>query len=152
MYQSEPLPEELTLAGPVAATLHVETDCPDTDFVVKLIDVHPDGTAMLLMDGVLRLMYREGNVEPQRAKQGEVLEVTIQPGDIHHTFPKGHRLGVDVTSSNFPRRIRNTNSGNPVLAADTEADIRVAYNTVHHGGARPSFLSLSVAPTAPAQG
>ena len=130
----------------------METDCPDTDFVVKLIDVHPDGTAMLLMDGVLRLMYRAGNAEPQRAEPGEILAVTIQLGDIHHTFPKGHRLGVDMTSSNFPRRIRNTNSGNPVLAADTEANMRVAHNTVHHGRAEPSFLSLSVSPTAPSLG
>ena len=144
-YHSEPLVEELTLAGPVTATLHVETDCRDTDFVVKLIDVHPDGTAMLLMDGVVRLMYRNGGVEPQRATPGEIIGVALHLGDIHHTVAVGHRLGVDVTSSNFPRRIRNTNSGNPVLAADGEADIRVAHNVVHHGAERPSFVSLMVA-------
>jgi predicted acyl esterase len=70
--------------------------------------------------------------------------VTIYLGDIYHTFRAGHCIEVDVTSSNFPRRARNTNSGRPVLANDGDADIRVATNTVHHAEETPSFVELPV--------
>ena len=125
-------------------TLHVQSDCPDTDFVAKLIEVEPDGRAMLLMDGVVRAMYRDPSAEPQPLMPDRVYRLTIDLGDIHHTFRAGNRIEVDVTSSNFPRRARNTNSGNPVLANDSEADIRVATNTVHHDDATPSFVELLV--------
>ncbi len=73
---------------------------------------------------------------------GRVERVTIGLGDICHTLAAGSRIEIDVTSSNFPRRVRNTNSGHPVLADDADADIRVARNTVHHGPATPSFVEL----------
>jgi predicted acyl esterase len=76
--------------------------------------------------------------------------LTIGLGDICHTLRAGSRIEIDVTSSNFPRRARNTNSGNPVLANDVEADIRVATNAVHHGAATPSYVELPVFRTAPA--
>ena len=124
-----PLEEDLTIAGEVRVTLHVQSDCPDTDFVAKLIEVEPDGRAMLLMDGVVRAMYRDSSVStPQHLEPDRVYRLTINLAHIHHTIRAGNRIEVDVTSSNFPRRARNTNSGNPVLANDTEADIRVATN------------------------
>jgi putative CocE/NonD family hydrolase len=144
IYRGEPLAEDLTIAGAVRVTLHVQSDCRDTDFVAKLIEVEPDGRAMLLMDGVVRAMYRESSPEPQPLAPDRVYRLTIDLAHIHHTFCAGSRLEVDVTSSNFPRRARNTNRGNPVLARDTEADIRVATNTVHHGEATPSFVELPV--------
>jgi predicted acyl esterase len=94
--------------------------------VAKLIELHEDGRAMLLMDGVVRAMYRDVAAGPQHLMPDQVYQLTIHLGDIHHTFTAGKRLQVDITSSNFPRRARNTNSGNAVLADDTEADIRVA--------------------------
>jgi len=144
VYRGEPLAEELTIAGNVRVTLHVQSDCPDTDFVVKLIELLPDGQAMLLMDGIVRAMYREGTAEPQHLEPDRVYRVTIGLGDIHHTVHAGSRIEVDVTSSNFPRRARNTNSGHPLLARDSEPDIRVARNAVHHGAATPSFIELPV--------
>ena len=72
-------------------------------------------------------------------------------GDIHHTFAAGSRLQVDITSSNFPRRARNTNSGNPVLADDTAADIKIATNAVHHREEWPSFIVLPVLTTSKAE-
>jgi putative CocE/NonD family hydrolase len=144
IYRGEPLAADLTIAGEVRVTLHVQSDCPDTDFVAKLIDLHPDGRAMLMMDGVIRAMYREPSGAPRPLLQGRVERLTINLGQIHYTFRPGHRIGVDVTSSNFPRRARNTNSGNPVLANDREADIRVATNTVHHAESTPSFLEIPV--------
>ncbi|TMJ61069.1 MAG: CocE/NonD family hydrolase [Alphaproteobacteria bacterium] len=144
VYRGEPLTGDLTIAGNVRATLHVQSDCPDTDFIAKLIELMPDGRAMLLMDGVVRAMYRGGTAELQQLEPDRIYQVTIGLGDIHHTFAAGSRIEVDVTSSNFPRRARNTNSGHPVLARDSDADIRVARNAVHHAEATPSFIELPV--------
>ena len=144
IYRSEVLRDDLTIAGAVRVTLHVQSSCPDTDFVAKLIEVEPDGRAILLMDGVIRAMYRDPLGEPRPLIPGRAERVTIDLGHIHHTFRAGHRLEVDVTSSNFPRRARNTNSGHPVLANDGEADIRIAINTIHHVPEMPSFIELPV--------
>jgi putative CocE/NonD family hydrolase len=144
IYRGEPLREELTITGNVRVTLHVQSDCPDTDFVAKLIELLPDGRAMLLMDSVQRAMYCEPNAGAQPLLPDGVYRLTISLGDICHTFHAGSRIEVNVTSSNFPRRARNTNSGHPVLARDSEADIRVASNTVHHAEATPSFIELPV--------
>jgi putative CocE/NonD family hydrolase len=144
IYRSEALREDLTIAGAVRVTLHVQSNCPDTDFVAKLIEVEPDGRAMLVMDGVIRAMYRDPLGEPRPLIPSRVERVTIDLGHIHHTFRTGHRFEVDVTSSNFPRRARNTNSGHSVLANDGEADMRIAINTVYHGASTPSFFELPV--------
>ena len=126
-------------------TLQVQSDCPDTDFVAKLIELKPDGRAMLLMDGVDRARCtatrRPGR---SRSRPGRVCRVTIGLGDIRHTMRAGSRIEMDVTSSNFPRRARNTNSGNPMLARDGDEAIRVATNTVHHAALTPSFVELPV--------
>jgi hypothetical protein len=135
---------ELTIAGNVRLAMHVGSDCPDTDFVAKLIEVLPDGSAMLLMDGVVRAMYRDPSAGPQSLVSDKVYPLTIDLGDIHHVFRVGSRIEIDVTSSNFPRRARNTNSGHPVLAHDGEADIRIATNTVYHAQATQSFMELPV--------
>lgn len=149
IYQGEVLDENLTIAGAVHVTFHIQSNCRDTDFVAKLIELQPDGSAMLLMDGVVRAMYRNPEAGPQHLTSGRVYEVKIHLGDLHHTVQAGHRLQVDITSSNFPRRARNTNSGNAILANDTEADIHIATNVVHHSQERPSFLML---PCLPLQG
>jgi uncharacterized protein len=144
IYRGEPLTEDLIIAGEVRVTLHVESSCPDTDFVAKLIDLQPDGRAMLLMDGVTRAMYRDPSGEPRPLVPGQINQLTVNLGHIYHTCRAGHCIEVDVISSNFPRRARNTNSGNPMLANDTDADIRVAINTVHHSEGKPSFIELPV--------
>jgi putative CocE/NonD family hydrolase len=123
--------------------LYVQSDCPDTDFIVKLIETEPDGRALLLMDGVVRALYREVSLSaPQPLEPQRVYQLNLSLAHIHHTLRAGNRIEVDVTSSNFPRRARNTNSGNPVCANDSEAGIRVANNTIHHGEATPSFVEL----------
>jgi len=144
IYRSTPLSKDITIAGAVRVTLHIQSSCPDTDFVAKLIELVPDGHAKLLMDGVTRAMYRDPSSEPRRLVPDRVEQLTIDLGHICHTIRAGHRIEVDVTSSNFPRRARNTNSGNPVLANDSEADIRVATNTVHHADETPSYIELPV--------
>jgi uncharacterized protein len=144
VYRGAELTRPLTIAGNVRVALHVQSDCPDTDFVAKLIDHHPDGSAMLMMDGITRALYRDPSGEPRPMTPGRVERLTIDLGHIHHTFAAGHRIELDLTSSNFPRHARNTNSGHPVLANDTEADIRVAQNAIHHGEETPSFIELPV--------
>ena len=144
IYRSAALQENLTIAGSVHATLHIQSNCPDTDFVAKLIELMPDGRAMMLMDGVVRAMFCDPSGEPRPLVPGRVGRLTIDLGHIHHTFVAGSGIEVDVTSSNFPRRARNTNSGNPILARDADADIRVATNTVHHAAGTPSFIELPV--------
>jgi uncharacterized protein len=145
IYRRDVLTEDITIAGQVRVTLHVQSDCPDTDFVAKLIEVEADGRAMLLMDGVVRAMYRDATLpDPQPLQAGRVYALTINLAHIHHTIRAGNRIEVDITSSNFPRRARNTNSGNAVLANDSEADIRIARNVVHHSEATPSFVEIPV--------
>ncbi|MGC2411878.1 MAG: CocE/NonD family hydrolase [Stellaceae bacterium] len=144
IYCGENLRDELTIAGNVRVTLSVQSDCPDTDFVAKLIERLPDGRAILLMDGVIRAIYRDPVLGRQPLVADRVYPVTIDLGHIHHTLERGSRLEIDVTSSNFPRRARNTDSGNPLLAEDGEAAIRIARNTVHHAVATPSFIELPV--------
>jgi hypothetical protein len=146
IYRSDELAQPLTIAGNVRVSLHAQSDCPDTDFVVKLIDLHPDGSAMLLMDGIVRAMCRDPATEPHPLKPDRVERLTIDLGHIHHTFATGHRVEIDVTSSNFPRRARNTNSGHPILANDADADIRVAINTIHHAEETASFVEIPVLP------
>ena len=85
---------------------------------------------------------------PQPLAPGRVYRVTIDLGNLHHTLAAGSRIEIDVTSSNFPRRARNTNSGNPILARDGDEAIRIAVNTVHHEATTASFIDLPVLPDA----
>ena len=102
---------------------------------------------MLLMDGVARAMYRDReSASAQQLVAGVAVRLVISLAHIHHTIRAGHRIEVDVTSSNFPRRARNTNSGHPLLAADTAADVRIARNVVHHDATAPSYIDLPCRP------
>lgn len=148
IYRGEVLQADLTIAGPVNVTLHIQSDCRDTDFIAKLIELEADGSATLLMDGVVRAMFRDSSQEPQYLEPGQTYPITINLAHIHHTFRKGNRIQVDLTSSNFPRRARNTNSGNPILAHDSDDEIRIATNTIHHAKDNPSFVELPVLPSA----
>jgi uncharacterized protein len=103
IYCGEALGEDLTIAGEVRVTPSVQSTCPDSDFVAKLIDLHPDGSAMLLMDGVIHAMYRDPSGEPHQLAPDRVERLTINLGHICHTFGAGHQIEVDVASSNFPR-------------------------------------------------
>lgn len=142
IYTSAPLTEALRVAGPVKLTLHVSSDAPDTDFMVKLVDVFPDGTAYNLDETAQRVRWREGyDKPPQFMKAGETYEVTIQPMVTANYFAPGHRIRLEVTSSNFPRFARNLNTAEPVAE---QKEPRIARNAVHHGPASPSRLTLTV--------
>ncbi|NGY62580.1 CocE/NonD family hydrolase [Lentzea sp. NEAU-D13] len=132
-------PVEVT--GHVTLVLHVSSSAPDTDFTGKLVDVHPDGRAILLCEGIQRVRYRDSLTDPAFMEPGEVYELTVDVGVTSNVFLPGHRIRLEVSSSNFPRYDRNTNTGG-TIATDTADDLTVAINRVHHGPAHPSRLVL----------
>jgi putative CocE/NonD family hydrolase len=146
VYSSPPLAEPLTVVGPVRARLFVSTTAPDTDFTAKLVDVHPDGRAINLSDGILRLRYRSSTERPRLATPGEVYEIEIELSGTANTFLAGHRIRLEVASSNFPWYDRNLNTGEHPATGTRR---QVAEQTVFHDRERPSRLVLPVLPPRP---
>jgi len=145
VYTSAPLEEPLEVTGPLTCTLYAATSAPDTDWVVRLCDVHPDGASRILAEGILRARYREGTREPKPVESGRVYAYEIDLVATSNLFLPGHRIRVDVTSSSFPRFDRNPNTGHP-LGQDGPDDLRPALQTVFHDGERPSHITLPVIP------
>jgi hypothetical protein len=142
VYTSEPLKEALEASGPIDATLYVSSDAKDTDITVKLIDVYPDGTAYNLDETIQRLRYREGyDKPPVWMEAGKVYKVMLQPMTTSNYFPAGHRIRIEVTSSNFPRFDRNLNTGGNNY---DESKGVVAHNSVHHSKQYASEVTLTV--------
>jgi putative CocE/NonD family hydrolase len=142
-YTSEVLTADMEVTGPVRLVLYVSSSAADTDFTGKLVDVHPDGTALILTDGILRARYRESLSTQKLMTPGEVYRLEIDLVATANVFFAGHRIRLEVSSSNFPRFDRNTNSGG-VIAQETEADFVRATNTVWHDAVRASHLILPV--------
>jgi uncharacterized protein len=142
VYDSEPLKEGLEVSGPVDATFYVSSDAKDTDVTVKLIDVYPDGPAYNLDETIQRLRYRDGYDKPQVfLEQGKVYKVVLQPMTTSNYFAAGHRIRIEVSSSNFPRFDRNLNTGGNNY---DEASGVTAHNAIHHSRQYPSQITLSV--------
>jgi putative CocE/NonD family hydrolase len=141
VYSSDFLSSSLTIAGPVSVKLFAATDGPDTDWMIKLVDVYPDGTAMPVSEGILRARFREGLDKMKLLTPGQVYEYDIELTGTANVFKKGHRIRVDITSSNFPQFDRNPNTGDPL---GTSARVRIANQTIHHGGAQASYIRLPV--------
>ena len=147
VFQTPPLEQALVVSGAMVAELFVSSDCPDTDFTVKLIDVYPscadypDGFAMNITDGIFRLRYRDGWERETMAEAGAVYRIEIRPFAVSNRFEAGHRLRVDISSSNFPHFDMNPNTGAPEGCADA---FRVATNHVYLGADHPSRLRLPV--------
>lgn len=144
VFQTAPLREAVQVVGPVEVDLFVATDAPDTDFTVKLVDVHPAsadyprGYAMLLGDTILRLRYAEDPSRPRLAEPGQVRRIRLSL-PIANLFLPGHRIRLDIASSNFPRFDVNPNTGE---AEGMARGLRIATNTVFLDAARPSRLVL----------
>ena len=148
-FQTAPLDEDLEVTGPVRVKLWISSDCPDTDFTTKLIDVYPPGSdypqgfAMNLTDGILRMRYRDSWETPALMTPGQVYAITIDIFPTSNLFKRGHRVRLDISSSNFPRFDVNPNTGEPQGRA---RGMRMARNAVHVGPARPSHVILPVIP------
>ena len=142
VYSSAPLTEGIEVSGPIEVTLYVSSDVKDTDFTVKLIDVLPDGTAYNLDETIQRMRYRNGYDKPLAwMEAGKVYKVTLQPMTTSNFFAAGHRIRLEVSSSNFPRFDRNLNTGGKNY---DEAKGVVAHNAVHHARQYPSEVKLTV--------
>jgi putative CocE/NonD family hydrolase len=142
VYSTEPLDQGVEVSGPIEVTLYVSSDARDTDFTVKLIDVYPDGRAYNLDETIQRLRYRNGYDKPEVwMESGKVYKVTLQPMTTSNYFEAGHRIRLEVSSSNFPRFDRNMNTGGKNY---DESKGVVAHNAVHHSKQYPSELKLTV--------
>jgi len=142
VYSTEPLREGLEVSGPIEVTLYVSSDAKDTDFTVKLIDVYPDGRAYNLDETIQRMRYREGYDKPKVwMEQGKVYKVTLQPMNTSNYFEAGHRIRIEVSSSNFPRFDRNLNTGGRNY---DETRSVIARNAVHHSKQYPSAIKITV--------
>ena len=140
---TEPLSAPLIVAGPVFVELHAVTDAPDTDWTAKLVDVHPDGKAVSLCDGILRARFRHSLAEAVPLKPGTPGRYRIDLASIAHRFAPGHRVRLEISSSNFPRFDPNPNTGGPTAA---ETLMRPALQQVLHDAEHPSFLEVYVLP------
>jgi uncharacterized protein len=140
-YTSEPLPRDTEVIGPVSLVLYVSSSARDTDFTGKLVEVYPDGRAMILTDGILRARYRESLSHQVLMTPGEIYELRLDLVATANLFKAGHRIRLEVSSSNFPRFDRNPNHGG-VVATATTADFVVANNRILHDASHPSHLLL----------
>ncbi len=145
-YTSEALEADLTVIGPVKAVLYGLSSAPDTDWVVRLCDVWPDGRSMSVCDGILRARYRSSLTSPELMSPGQIYRFEVDLSATAQVFQAGHRLRVQVTSSDFPRSSRNLNTGGSCVE---EVQGQVAVNTVFHDAVRASHLVLPVVPDQP---
>ncbi len=143
-FTSAPLEKDLEVTGPISAVLFAASDAVDTDFTVKLVDVYPDGKAINIQDGVVRAMYRDNDpLRPTPLTPGKVERYNLDLWATSNVFKAGHRIRVEVSSSNFPRFNRNLNTGEPVPDATRTV---VANQTVFHDPEHPSYIILPVIP------
>jgi uncharacterized protein len=142
VYSTEPLKEGIELSGPITVTLYVSSDVKDTDFTVKLLDVYPDGRAYNLDETIQRMRYRNGYDQPPVwIESAKVYKFTFQPMTTSNYFDVGHRIRIEISSSNFPRFDRNLNTGGRNY---DETKGIVAHNVVHHSKQHPSSVTITV--------
>jgi putative CocE/NonD family hydrolase len=145
VFATEALSQDVEVTGPLSSHLYVATSARDTDFTVALLDIHPDGRALGIADGILRLRYRDGLELQRLATPGEIYELDVDLVATSNVFRAGHRIGVEISSSNFPRFDRNPNHGGTVADAG-EADLVIARQRVFHDAGRASYVTLPVIP------
>lgn len=143
VYTAPRLTVPLTIAGPVSVALFASSSAPDTDFTGKLVDVQPDGYCAGIAEGIIRARYRNGMDREVLLTPGEVVELSIDLLAVAHTFQTGHRVRLEISSSNFPKYDRNLNVAAP-LAAVSAADMRRAAQQVFHERRRASYITLPV--------
>jgi putative CocE/NonD family hydrolase len=143
VYTTGPLVQDLELTGPVDLVLYAASSAVDTDFTATLTDVHPDGRAIHICEGIRGATFRESLEKPTLIEPGKVYLFPISLWETSMVFKAGHRIRLEVSSSNFPRYARNQNTGLPL---GTSAEIKTARQTIHHDARHPSHLVLPVVP------
>jgi len=144
-FQTAPLEEDVEVTGRVSAHVWASSTCADTDFTAKLVDVHPDGRAFNICDGIVRGRYRESLERAVLLEPGRPYEVRVDLWSTSQMFRRGHRIRLDISSSNFPRFDANPNTGEPPFTLNAGRVRRVvAENTVYFDRERPSRLVLPI--------
>ncbi|MBT8302861.1 MAG: CocE/NonD family hydrolase [Bacteroidia bacterium] len=141
VYTTDVLKEGVEISGFIESTLYVSSDAKDTDFTIKLIDVYPDGKAYNLDETIQRARYREGYDKEVFMENGEVYKLELTPMSTSNYFEKGHRIRIEISSSNFPRFARNLNTGGNNY---DEKDGVIAHNNIHHSSRYPSQIRLPI--------
>jgi putative CocE/NonD family hydrolase len=141
VYTTDPLEAGVEVSGFIESVLYLSSDVKDTDVTIKLIDVYPDGTAYNLDETIQRVRYREGYDKEVWMEKGQVYEIQLTPMSTSNYFEKGHRIRIEVSSSNFPRFDRNMNTGGNTY---DETKGIVANNSIHHGGKFQSKIVLPI--------
>jgi predicted acyl esterase len=141
LFTTEALTEPLEVTGRIFAKLYVSSDCPDTDFTVKLTDVYPDGRSMLVTDGIRRASLRDSFTEEKLLEPTKIYEITIDLWSTSLVFDRGHKIRIAVSSSNAPRFDPNPNTGNPFRSSQ---ETRIATNTIHLSAQNPSRIVLPI--------
>ena len=141
VYSTETLEEGVEVSGFIEATLYISSDAKDTDFTIKLIDVYPDGTAYNLDETIQRVRYREGYDKEVFMEEGKIYKVDLTPMSTSNYFKKGHKIRIEVSSSNFPRFARNLNTGGDNYNEKVGV---IAKNSVHHSSEYPSEIRLPI--------
>jgi putative CocE/NonD family hydrolase len=141
VYTSEPLKEGVEVSGFIESTLYVSSDAKDTDFTIKLIDVYPDGRAYNLDETIQRARYRDGYDKEVFMEDGKVYKLEMSPMSTSNYFAEGHRIRIEIASSNFPRFERNLNTGGNNY--DESVGV-VAHNKIHHSTEYPSQIRLPI--------
>jgi len=142
LYTTGVLEEDLEVTGPISLVLHAASSARDTDFTATLVDVFPDGYAHLVQEGIMRASYRSGDGTREPIEPGKVYAYTIDLNQTSHVFEKGHRLRLEVSSSNFNRYDRNLNVWGTY---GTGTERVVAQQTIYHDAERPSHLVIPLA-------
>jgi len=142
VYTSAPLERGLEITGPVRARIYFSTDVEDTDITVKLLDVTPEGRALNLTEGIARAKYRSSYIRPEPLRPGEVYGIDVELFPTSNWFQAGHRIRIEVSSSDFPNFARNLNH----MDSDTESRIAVAHTRIHHSADYASHILLPVIP------
>jgi uncharacterized protein len=143
VYTSAPLETDIEVTGPIQIKLWAASLAVDTDFTGKLVDVWPNSKAYNLVDGIIRARYRLSVSEPKLIEPGRIYEYSINLGNTSNVFKAGHKIRVEISSSNFPRYDRNLNTGHPI---GQDAEINVAEQAVYHDVKYPSYIVLPVIP------
>ena len=143
-FTTPPLPYDVTLAGPSTATLFASSDRLDTDFMVRLTDVYPDGRSMIVTDAARRGRFRNGFDREELMTPDEIYEIDVELQDSAITFPAGHRIRIVITSSNWPRYHANPNDGGPLY--DEGAIPMIAHNSIYHDADHPSRFTIQLLP------
>ena len=143
IFETEALQKDLEITGDISLELFASSSAIDTDFTAAIVDVYPDGYSLLIQEGILRASHRNKDESPSHINPNEIYELNIDLWSTSYVIPAGHKLRLEISSSNFPRFARNLNNGEPFGMSD---ELKIAEQTIYYGERYPSRLLLPVIP------